>query len=391
MSQRADPGAAVEVDGDDLAGCREPDIVQPVHVQVERLRRLEPSAGGVGQVLGGDEVLIGRQAHVADVDAAEQPVPVAIVRLALVEVVERSNARRVRAPSLDLVRGPEHLLVQVVDLAVLDLEVAPERAAQPAGLGPVLRRGAACSTSAKTQALVGGQGPFAHLGVRAGRDVDATDGRVVGQPGRGRHRRQPVRVRLERLEEPVDPAALAPAVLPGRRPRAELLAVVAHHPDPRAVLGRVVAQVLDDLLDVAERDPVAEPLLGPEDRAGAGPGPRSCTGPRAPPRGWRRHGSARRRGSSSRSRRLDQRGGQVRLPDPLGQPGAGRPSAEQSPRARRPSDGAGRPGRAPAATRGPARSSRRRGSPPGRARRARAADRRTRDAPPRSQSSSGPE
>ena len=40
------------------------------------------------QVLGGDQVLVRREAHVADVDAAEQAVPVAVVRLALVEVVE---------------------------------------------------------------------------------------------------------------------------------------------------------------------------------------------------------------------------------------------------------------------------------------------------------------
>ena len=54
-------------------------------------------------------------------------------------------------------------------------------------------------------------------------------------------------------------------MLPGRGPRAELLAVVAHHPDPAAVLGGVVAQVADDVVDVTERDPVAQPLLGPED------------------------------------------------------------------------------------------------------------------------------
>ena len=58
--------------------------------------------------------------------------------------------------------------------------------------------------------------------------------------------------------------ALTPAVLPGRRPRPELLAVVAHHPDPVPVLGGVVAEIVDDLLDVPERDPVAQALLRPE-------------------------------------------------------------------------------------------------------------------------------
>ena len=166
-------------------------------------------------------------------------------------------------------------------------------------------RSSACarwSTSENTRALVGRQRPLAHLRVRAGRDVDPADRRLVGEPGRRGRRRQPVGVRLERLEEPLDPAALAPAVLLGRRPGAELLAVVAHHPDAVAVLGRVVAQVVDDLLDLAERDPVAQALLGAEDASGGGPGPRSCTAPRGPPRGSPPPGSGRRRGSSTRSR-----------------------------------------------------------------------------------------
>ena len=115
------------------------------------------------------------------------------------------------------------------------------------------------------EALVRGQRPLAHLGVRAGREVDPPDRRVRVQPGGRRDRRQPVGVRLEGLEEPLDPPTLAPAVLPGRRPCAELLAVVAHHPDPLAVLGGVLAQVADDVVDLAERDPVAKALLGPED------------------------------------------------------------------------------------------------------------------------------
>ena len=55
-------------------------------------------------------------------------------------------------------------------------------------------------------------------------------------------------------------------MLPRRRPRPELLAVVAHHPDAGPVLGRVVPEVLDDLVDVMERDQVAKALLRAEDR-----------------------------------------------------------------------------------------------------------------------------
>ena len=59
---------------------------------------------------------------------------------------------------------------------------------------------------------------------------------------------------------------LAPAMLERLRPAAELLAVVAHRPEAVARLGGVVAQVADDVVDLAERDPVAEALLRAEDR-----------------------------------------------------------------------------------------------------------------------------
>ena len=117
-------------------------------------------------------------------------------------------------------------------------------------------------------------------------------------------------------------------MLPGRRPGPELLAVVAHHPDPLAVLGGVLAQVVDDLVDVAERDPVAQALLGPEDaqqlalvlgRVGA---PQVLLGDR---RGAEVGVVEDRPVVAGR----DERGRQVRLPDALGQPGAARPPPEQ--------------------------------------------------------------
>ncbi len=55
-------------------------------------------------------------------------------------------------------------------------------------------------------------------------------------------------------------------MIPGRRPGPELLAVIAHHPDPRAVLAGMLPEIADHVVDLAERDPVAEALLGPEDR-----------------------------------------------------------------------------------------------------------------------------
>src|SRR5206468_6947 len=151
-------------------------------------------------------------------------------------------------------------LVEIVDLAVADLEVAPERAAKPARLGSVGRpRPPHCL--AEGQALRRRQRPLTHLGVRARWQVDPADGRMRVEPVARAHGGQPAGVGLDRLEEPLDPAALAPALLPGRRPGAELLAVVAHGPDAVTRLRRVLAEVRDDLVDLVERDPVAQALL----------------------------------------------------------------------------------------------------------------------------------
>ena len=95
----ADPGALGEVDRHDLAGTGQPDVVDAVEVEVASLGDMQPPGVGVGEILGRDQVLVGREPHVADVDAAEEAVPVAVVRLAPVEVVERRASGRGRRPS----------------------------------------------------------------------------------------------------------------------------------------------------------------------------------------------------------------------------------------------------------------------------------------------------
>ncbi len=82
------PGALREVHGHDLARVGEADLVEAVHVEVVEFRPHERPGRGLREVLGGDEVLQGRQAQVRRIDAAEQPVPVTVVRLATVQVVE---------------------------------------------------------------------------------------------------------------------------------------------------------------------------------------------------------------------------------------------------------------------------------------------------------------
>ena len=108
-------------------------------------------------------------------------------------------------------------------------------------------------------------------------------------------------------------------MLVGRRPGPELLAVVAHHADPVAGLGGVVAEVADDVLDVPERDPVAQALLGPEDRQqpalvlGRVGAPQVRLGDRGRPEVLVVE-------DRPAVARADQRRRQVRLPDALGQP-----------------------------------------------------------------------
>ncbi len=322
-----DPASLGGLDRDDLARGREDDLGNAVEVDVLHADAVDCLAGragrAVGEVLGRDQVLVRGQAHVADVDAPEEAVPVAVVRLALVEMVEGGHLQRPVRHRRDLGRRPQHLLVEVVDLAILHLEVAPEPAPQVAVLGSAGRLGPV-DEGGEDPALLGRQRPLAHLGVRRGRQVDPADRRVAVQPVRRRDRREPVGVRLERVEEAVHPAVRPPAVLPGGGPAAELLAVVAHHADPLALLGGMVPQVGDDVVHAAEGDPVAEALLGAEDREEVSLVVRRVGTPEALLGDGRRPEVVVVEDRPAVAGR-DEGGREVRLPDPLREPRAPRP------------------------------------------------------------------
>ncbi len=334
----ADGGPRVELHADDLARRFEDRLVHAVDVDVGQPSRSRRSTGGRGdgvapqvlvrEVLGGDQVLEGREAHVADVDAAEQAVPVAVVRLALVEVVPGTLLRGAGRHCRDLEGRPEHLLVEVVDLAVATLEVAPEPAAQELRLGQVPRLRLR-QQFLELDRVVGREHPLGHLGVGARRQVDPADGPMGVRPVGRRQRGQPVGVLLERREERLHPLPGAPAVIPRRRPCPELLAVVAHRPDAAAVGRRVRTQVLDDLGHRLEGDEVAQALLRREHRqpptlvVGRVGAPVLLVGD---------GGCAQVDIVDDRPLEpaVDEAGGQVGLPDTLGQPRAARPGTEPS-------------------------------------------------------------
>ena len=91
--------------------------------------------------------------------------PIAVIRLAAVQVILGGELLGSSRHGGHLGAGAQHLLMQVVDLAVLHLEVAPEASAQVARLWAlrVLRR---VQHRPKDLRLVWRQDPVAHLGVR---------------------------------------------------------------------------------------------------------------------------------------------------------------------------------------------------------------------------------
>ena len=109
-------------------------------------------------------MLEGGEAHVGDVYAAEEAVPVAVIRLAAVQVVLGGELRGPSRHGGHLGAGAQHLLMKVVDLGVLHLEVAPEASAQVARLRAlgILRR---VQHWPKDLRLFRRQNPITHLGI----------------------------------------------------------------------------------------------------------------------------------------------------------------------------------------------------------------------------------
>ena len=131
---RSEPRALVEIHGDDLPGRREDRLVATVEVEIGEQGDGLGREGAVREVLRSDQLGQGGHSEMRHVDPAEQAVPVRVVGLPAVQVTERRREIVAGRHRCDLPRRPEHLLVEVVDLAVLHLEVPPRRAPQPARL-----------------------------------------------------------------------------------------------------------------------------------------------------------------------------------------------------------------------------------------------------------------
>ena len=177
--------------------------------------RHQPPAGA----LGGAQILPDRPPQVGEVDAPENAVPVGVVGLGLEEVPARPAA-----PG-----HAQHLLVHCVGLPVARQKVPPEAAR-----------------------------PLDHLRVAGGRQVNGPVRPVSLDVGAWQDRVQPACAGLDGVEELIHPAPV-PAGFAGRRPGAELLAVVAHQGQPFALAGQT-AEDLHDLLDRLPGNRVAQDL-----------------------------------------------------------------------------------------------------------------------------------
>ena len=134
----ADPGTLIEIHRHDLAGVGQQDLVPAIQIEVGRQGVAQVTGRSIGQRLCLDQLTERREPQVSQVDAAEHAVPVDVVRLAAQEVVVGLVAERPRRQPVDLGRHPKHAFVDVVDLAVLDLEIPPRGSAHPARLGSAL-------------------------------------------------------------------------------------------------------------------------------------------------------------------------------------------------------------------------------------------------------------
>ncbi len=115
----------------------------------------------------------------------------------------------------------------------------------------------------------------------------------------------------------------------GPGPGAELLPVVAHHPEALAVLGGVLAEVVQQAIHLTEGDAITQALLRPEDRKEVA----LVVGRVRPPHLVLRDGRTPQvvvvqdRPAIAGPAQV---GRERRFPDPLGQPGARRPAPEMA-------------------------------------------------------------
>src|SRR3954452_11515467 len=108
-----DPATLLELDRDELTRAGQERLVAAVQIDVATDAARRRAADGA--ILRRDQSTEGRTPKVGQVDPAEQPVPVAVVRLPGEEVVEGERAVRSGRQRIDEVARREHLLVDVVD------------------------------------------------------------------------------------------------------------------------------------------------------------------------------------------------------------------------------------------------------------------------------------
>ena len=199
------------------------------------------------------------------IETSEEPVPVGAVALGLIEVIERLPAALRFG---EFLADGRHSLVHPVALLVLDEEIPPE--SPPDHLLGLLERSVGreqIDRPAVTLARLGREGPFHHLAVGGGRQVDYPYRLVrVYHTGEGREL-EPVPAFLEEPAHAFQPPLLV-AALVRSGPEPEFLPVVGENDDPALPappLLRDGPEIGDRLVRLPERDEIPEPLVDGKD------------------------------------------------------------------------------------------------------------------------------
>src|SRR5208283_852334 len=224
-----------------------------------------------------------------------------------------------RGHGSDASRDAKHFLVQEIRFGVFAEESAPGTATNERK--QVMTPREFLLKGKVAQARIGGQHPLHHLRVGGGREIGAAEGEMRGDVLAWRGELEPRTVFLEGQEEFLQPAIFI-AMLKGPRPHAKLFHVVAKSGDATGMLLGRGFEIVDGFLDLAEGDEISQLLDARKEPYGLA----AIFGDVGAVEFFRLEARGKKRQVIHQGITdvgLSQRGGQLRLPNALGEPGPG--------------------------------------------------------------------